>query len=89
MPQQLRNLLVRFPFLARFRRTGQRSVSHLTAAELAKSGIPRIIMVSCNPASWSRDAKTLKDAGYKLESLDVIDQFVYSPHLEIVAVFQR
>jgi len=55
--------------------------------ELAKSTIKKIVMISCNPATWSRDAKTLQTAGYKLTSLTVIDQFVYSPHVEMVSVF--
>lgn len=58
-------------------------------AQLAKSGIPKIVMVSCNHSTWSRDAKTLKNAGYKLMSMDVVDQFVYSPHVELVSVFLK
>jgi len=57
--------------------------------QIAKSNIKRVVMVSCNPASFARDAKTLKNAGFTLESAQGIDQFVYSPHLEIVAVFAR
>jgi 23S rRNA (uracil1939-C5)-methyltransferase len=56
---------------------------------LAASGIPKIVMVSCNHSTWSRDAKALKTAGYNLQSLTAIDQFVYSPHVEIVSVFSR
>lgn len=66
-----------------------RAGADMQTRNLAKSGIPTIIMVSCNPATWSRDAKTLKHAGYALASLDVIDQFVYSPHVELVSVFRR
>ncbi len=57
--------------------------------QLAESGIKKIVMISCNHATWSRDAKTLKNAGYSLQSAAVIDQFVYSPHVEIVSVFSR
>jgi len=57
--------------------------------QLAASGIKKIVMISCNHATWGRDAKTLKDAGYSLKSVDAIDQFVYSPHLELVSVFTR
>ncbi len=57
--------------------------------QLAGSGIPKIAMISCNHATWSRDAKTLKNAGYRLATLDVVDQFVYSPHVELVSVFIR
>lgn len=48
---------------------------------------PKIIMISCNPASFARDAKMLKEAGYKLQKSIAVDQFVYSPHLEIAASF--
>jgi 23S rRNA (uracil1939-C5)-methyltransferase len=56
---------------------------------LAQSKIQKVVMVSCNPATFSRDAKTLKEASFSLESAQGIDQFAYSPHLEIVAVFSR
>jgi 23S rRNA (uracil1939-C5)-methyltransferase len=58
-------------------------------AELAKSGISSVVMVSCNPATFSRDARVLKGAGFKLHSAHGLDQFVYSAHLEIVAHFTR
>ncbi|MDX2073206.1 MAG: hypothetical protein SFX19_02435 [Alphaproteobacteria bacterium] len=57
--------------------------------QLCTSGIPKIVMVSCNHATWSRDAKTLKAVGYVLQSLAAIDQFVYSPHVELVSIFSR
>ncbi len=57
--------------------------------EIAKSTLSRVVMVSCNPASFARDAKILKQVGFSLISAQAIDQFVYSPHLEIVAVFAR
>ncbi|HLJ69791.1 MAG TPA: RNA methyltransferase [Roseiarcus sp.] len=59
------------------------------AAEIAKSGAPRVIAISCNPATFARDARTLIDGGYRLERATPIDQFRFSPHLEIVGVFTR
>jgi 23S rRNA (uracil1939-C5)-methyltransferase len=56
---------------------------------LAKSRVPRVIAVSCDPGSFARDARSLADGGYRLESVTPIDQFVWSPHVEIVAVFGR
>jgi len=56
---------------------------------LADSSINKIVMVSCNPATFSRDAKILKQAGFTLTRALGIDQFVYSPYLEIVAIFER
>ncbi|MDX1974532.1 MAG: hypothetical protein SFT92_02525 [Rickettsiales bacterium] len=57
--------------------------------EIAKSTLPSIVMISCNPATWSRDAKILKEAGFTLDKAVGIDQFVYSPHLEIASIFTR
>lgn len=56
---------------------------------LAKSTVKTIAMISCNPATFSRDAKTLKTAGFKLHSAQAVDQFVFNPHLEITALFSR
>jgi 23S rRNA (uracil1939-C5)-methyltransferase len=57
--------------------------------ELAASGVSTIAMISCNPATFTRDAKMLKEAGFSLASVRGLDQFVWSPHLEIAAVFKR
>jgi 23S rRNA (uracil1939-C5)-methyltransferase len=59
------------------------------AAEIAASGIATVVAVSCNPATFARDAKTLVDGGYRLESVTPIDQFRFSPHVEIVGLFTR
>jgi 23S rRNA (uracil1939-C5)-methyltransferase len=56
---------------------------------LAKSRVPIIVGVSCNPATLARDARTLIDGGYRLEKASPIDQFLFSPHVELVAVFRR
>jgi 23S rRNA (uracil1939-C5)-methyltransferase len=57
--------------------------------EIGKSTVQKLVMVSCSPASFARDAKILKNAGFSMVSAQGIDQFVYSGHLEIVAVFGR
>lgn len=59
------------------------------AEMLAKSRVATVVAVSCDPGSFSRDARILVDGGYRLESLTPIDQFVWSAHVEIVAVFRR
>ena len=59
------------------------------AAEIARSGVSRAIGVSCNPATFVRDARTLIDAGFRLERLKPVDQFLWSPHIELVGVFSR
>ena len=48
-----------------------------------------VVAVSCNPATLARDARILIDAGFKLGQVTPIDQFVYSPHVEAVAVLKR
>lgn len=59
------------------------------AKALAKSRVPTVIAVSCNPASFAKDARALLDGGLKLVRVVPIDQFVYSAHVELVAVFSR
>lgn len=59
------------------------------ARELAKSAVPRIVAVSCNPATFARDARILADGGYRLGTVTPVDQFRYSAHVEIVAAFDR
>jgi 23S rRNA (uracil1939-C5)-methyltransferase len=60
-------------------------------ADAAKAGEAPglIVMASCDPSSFARDARVLLDAGYALEKAAPIDQFRWSPHLEIVSVFRR
>ncbi|HQR90331.1 MAG TPA: RNA methyltransferase, partial [Caulobacter sp.] len=57
--------------------------------EIANSKVARVISVSCNPATFARDARMLVDAGFKLEKVLPVDQFVWSPHIELVGVFSR
>ena len=59
------------------------------SAELARSSVPRVVAVSCNPATFARDARTLIDGGYKLTKVTPVDQFLYSPHVELAAEFVR
>ncbi|WP_411889498.1 class I SAM-dependent RNA methyltransferase [Yoonia sp. SDW83-1] len=56
---------------------------------LASSDIKTVAMVSCNPVIFARDAKTLVDAGFTMPWVQVVDQFRWSPHVEIVAPFTR
>jgi len=59
------------------------------AAQLAKSAVSRVIAVSCNPVSFATDARMLVAGGYRLKKLTPVAQFRWSPHLELVAVFER
>lgn len=59
------------------------------AKELAKSTVPVIVAVSCNPATLARDARFLIDAGWSIGEVTPIDQFLWSHHVEAVAVFEK
>jgi 23S rRNA (uracil1939-C5)-methyltransferase len=59
------------------------------ARELAASGIATIVYVSCDPGTFARDARILADGGYALEQVVPIDQFLWSGHVELVALFRR
>ena len=56
---------------------------------LAQDGPPTIVAVSCNPATFARDARTLREGGYSLEWVAPLDQFLFTGHVELVARFYR
>jgi 23S rRNA (uracil1939-C5)-methyltransferase len=58
------------------------------ARDLAASKVPVVIAVSCNPATFARDARLLIDGGYKLTQVTPVDQFRYSAHVELVGRFE-
>ncbi len=58
-------------------------------SRLAESTVRRIAYVSCNPSSWARDAARLVEAGYRLERVRPVGQFVWSTHVELVSLFAR
>lgn len=57
--------------------------------QIAAARPPRVIYVSCNPAALARDARCLRDAGYRVLAATPIDQFLWSARLESVVVFER
>ena len=59
------------------------------ATALAASSVPVVVGVSCNPASFARDAAILVSGGYQLEAVTPVDQFLWSAHVELVGVFRR
>jgi 23S rRNA (uracil1939-C5)-methyltransferase len=59
------------------------------ARHLAASAVPTVVAVSCNPVTFARDARTLIDGGYALERVVPVDQFLWTGHLELVAVFRK
>ncbi|QBF34116.1 class I SAM-dependent RNA methyltransferase [Thalassococcus sp. S3] len=64
-----------------------RAGAEAQVAEIAKSQIPRIAYVSCDPLTFARDAQTLISAGYRLNWVQVVDQFRWSSHIELAASF--
>jgi 23S rRNA (uracil1939-C5)-methyltransferase len=66
-----------------------RAGARAQAIALATSRMTRIAMVSCNPATFARDARTLVDGGYRLVTVQPIDAFLWSSQIELVGAFAR
>jgi 23S rRNA (uracil1939-C5)-methyltransferase len=66
-----------------------RSGARAQAEALAASKVPKVIMVSCNPGTCARDLRILLDGGYRITRVVPVDQFLFSPHIELVAVLER
>lgn len=64
-----------------------RAGAEAQVATLARSKVPVIAMVSCNPVTFARDARVLVAAGYRIDWVQVVDQFRWSAHVELVARF--
>ncbi|QWC55751.1 class I SAM-dependent RNA methyltransferase [Erythrobacter sp. 3-20A1M] len=56
---------------------------------IAQSTLSRVVYVSCNPASWARDARRLIEAGFTLKELRPVGQFRWSTHVELASLFVR
>lgn len=57
--------------------------------ELARSGVKKIAAVSCNPLTLARDLRVLVDSGYVIRSVTPVDQFLWSTHVEAVALLEN
>lgn len=57
--------------------------------QIARSDVPLVAAVSCNPTTLARDLRILIDGGYALKSVTPIDQFLWSPHVEAVALLEK
>jgi 23S rRNA (uracil1939-C5)-methyltransferase len=66
-----------------------RAGAEVQAQQLAASRVPRIAYVSCNPASFARDARLLVAGGYRLERVTPVGQFHWSTHVELAASLRR
>jgi 23S rRNA (uracil1939-C5)-methyltransferase len=64
-----------------------RAGAEAQTAALARSGVPVIAAVSCNPVTFARDARVLCGAGYRLDWVQPVDQFRWSAHVELAARF--
>ena len=56
---------------------------------IAESTVQRVVYISCNPASWAKDAAMLVDAGFVLKELRPVGQFRWSTHVELASLFAR
>lgn len=59
------------------------------AKQIARSTVQRVAAVSCNPVTLARDLRTLMDGGYQLKRVVPVDQFLWSPHIEAVALLEK
>ena len=59
------------------------------AETLATSEVSRLVAISCNPGTLARDLRTLVDGGYRINRVTPVDQFRFSPHIEVVAQLTR
>jgi 23S rRNA (uracil1939-C5)-methyltransferase len=66
-----------------------RAGAEAQAKDLAISQVRRIAYVSCNPSTFARDVRILADAGFSIDWVQVVDQFRWSPHVELVACLTR
>lgn len=66
-----------------------RAGAEAQARELAKSSVKRVVAVSCDAATFARDASILVAGGYRIVSVTPVDQFLWSPHVEIVGTFEK
>ncbi|MBU1314216.1 MAG: class I SAM-dependent RNA methyltransferase [Alphaproteobacteria bacterium] len=66
-----------------------RAGAEVQVRELARSGVKKIAAVSCNPLTLARDLSILLEAGYSIRSVTPVDQFLWSTHVEAVALLDR
>lgn len=66
-----------------------RAGAEVQVKELVRSGVKKVVAVSCNPLTLARDLSILVEAGYRITSVTPIDQFLWTPHVEAVALLEK
>lgn len=66
-----------------------RAGAEAQVAEIARAIVPHVVAVSCNPVTFARDLKILVDGGYAIRRVVPVDQFLWTPHVEVVAFLTR
>ena len=66
-----------------------RAGAKVQAEALAGSKVPKVVMVSCNPGTCARELRILFDGVYRIARVVPVDQFLFSPHIELVAELER
>jgi 23S rRNA (uracil1939-C5)-methyltransferase len=66
-----------------------RSGARLQAEQIARAPIRKLAYVSCDPASFARDLKPLIEHGFTVKRVTPVDQFRWSPHIELVGALER
>ncbi|MEX0954506.1 MAG: class I SAM-dependent RNA methyltransferase [Rhizobiaceae bacterium] len=66
-----------------------RAGAEAQATQIARSDVRKVAAVSCNPVTLARDLSILIGGGYELRSVTPIDQFLWSPHVEAVALLEK
>ena len=68
-------------------RPSPRAGASARAVVLSRSGVAKIAYVSCHPGTFARDARILVDGGYALIDVTPVNQFQWSPHVELIGRF--
>jgi len=66
-----------------------RAGAEFQCKELARSNVKKIVAVSCNPVTLARDLALLVEGGYRITGVTPIDQFLWTPHVEVVATLEK
>lgn len=66
-----------------------RAGAEVQVKEIARSGVKKVVAVSCNPLTLARDLRILVDAGYRITKVTPVDQFLWSSHVEVVVGLER